>query len=75
MFRYEYSQQQFGNHGNIVPQDGNFSSEVTSQVFVHDTVGGCEKGQDMRNEVTFVFGEPTIIFEVGCEINFFCCPE
>jgi len=56
-------------------RNGNLSSGVTSQVFVHDTVGGCGKGQDMRNEVTFVLGEPTMIFEAGCEINFFCCPE
>ena len=56
-------------------RNGNFSSGVTSQVFVHDTVVGCGKGQDMRNEVTFVLGEPTMIFEAGCEINFFCCPE
>ena len=52
-----------------------FGGKVLGQVFVDDTVGSGEKGQDVRDKVTFVAGETFPILQVRGQVDFLGCPK
>merc|ERR1719203_304541 len=45
--------------------------EVFDEVFVDDSVGGCEKGEDVFDEVLFVMSEFVPVSEVPGKVYFF----
>jgi len=56
--------------------DLNFGAETFKQVFIDDTVGGGEEGQDVRDEVPLIVIQTVVpIVKILGQIDFLSCPE
>ena len=54
----------------------NFIREMLVEVLIDDAVGGCEEGEDMRNEVTLVVVETVVpVVNVFGQVHLFSRPK
>ena len=53
----------------------NLLGEVGKEVFVHNTIGACKKGKNVRQEVSFFVGEFFPVIDVFGQVDFFWEPN
>lgn len=62
-------------HGNLEPVKGanlwnlNLGHKMHHQVFVHDSIAGGKKGEDVRNEVALVVAQLVPMGQIATQIN------
>lgn len=52
-----------------------FGGKVTREVFVDNSIGCGEEGEDVGDEMTFIVGEAFPILEIGGKVNLLGGPE
>jgi hypothetical protein len=55
--------------------DLDLSTETLSEIFKDDSIGGCEKGENVLDEVLLVVIELFPVLDILGKIDFFGCPK